>query len=192
MDGILPQATIDKLKDKAVRREAATQRHRENTKRWISEKKEETNETCHDFWKKNRAALSEKTLQGMLAQHERVHDLLDWMELCGYENEGLDFVSVEKTTADVVEFVQQHSVVRLGYVLKNDIPPDWSSQTFWLDDELMVKLLAESKQMAQYVRYGLFASLPDWQVVKFLTNRAGWSWDKAAAFVGYPEERKRK
>jgi hypothetical protein len=33
--------------------------------------------------------------------------------------------------------------------------------------------------------HGLHAALPDWMVVEFLTNKAGWNWNDAAKLVGY-------
>jgi hypothetical protein len=125
----------------------------------------------------------------MQAQHERVHDLLDWMELCGHENEGLDFVSVEETTADVVESVKQDGTTRLGYITKNDIPADWPSLQYWRDAELLENLENENKQTAQFARYGLLAALPDWRVVQFLTEKGDWTWQHAAALVGYHDHR---
>jgi len=141
--------------------------------------------TRQEFWNGNRSTLSSEEA-AMQAQHERIHDLLDWMELCGHENEGLDFVSVEDTTADVVESVRQHGVAHLGSIVKNDIPPDWSEQQFWRDPVLLEKLEDENKQTAQYVRYGLLSALPDWQAVQFLTEKAtGWTWQRAADLIGY-------
>jgi hypothetical protein len=145
--------------------------------------------TRQEFWNGNRSTLSSNELTAMQAQHERIHDLLDWMELCGHENEGLDFVSVEKITADVVDFVKTYGVAHLGSIVKDDIPPDWSEQQFWRDAALLEKLEDENKQTAQYVRYGLLSALPDWQAVQFLMEKSGWTWQHAAALVGYHDHR---
>jgi hypothetical protein len=71
-----------------------------------------------EWWNGNRETLKPEELTAMQAQHERVHDLLDWMELCGHENEGLDFVSVEETIADVVESLLACSNTRTSRALR--------------------------------------------------------------------------
>src|SRR6266851_1709957 len=89
-----------------------------------------------DWWNGNRATLKTEELTAMQAQHDRVHDLLDLMELAGEETP-LEFrISVDEVTADVVAFVKQYGVVHLGYVTRDsDIPPDWSSRQYWRDPE---------------------------------------------------------
>jgi hypothetical protein len=95
-------------------------------------------------------------------------------------------VSLKEGVAELVEFGKKHGLAHLGYVVKNNnIPPDWFEQPFWRDAALLEILENENKQTAKYVRYGLLAAVPDWRVVQFLTEKAGWSWQQAADLVGY-------
>ncbi len=171
--------TLEQAKRKRDREKKRKQREAERKVKAASTALDE-----REWWNGNRETLKPEELAGMLAQHERVHDLLDWMELCGHENEGLDFVSVEETTADVVEFVKEHGVARLGYVSKTDLPPDWSTRQYWRDAELLEKVENENSQTAQYVKFGLLPALPDWRVERFLVDKAKWTWQQAVALVG--------
>jgi hypothetical protein len=178
---VLSPEQLKRRRDRLKKRKERTKQQHEKTASIAA--------TRQEFWNGNRSALSSNELTAMQAQHERVHDLLDWMELCGHENEGLDFVSVEETTADVVESVRQHGVAHLGSIVKNDIPPDWSEQQFWRDAALLEKLEGENLQTKQFVKFGLLTALPDWQAVQFLTEKGGWTWQHAAALVGYHDHR---
>ena len=139
-----------------------------------------------EFWESNRTALSPQELASMLTLHQRVEDILFWMEH-GHELDPTDedFVSLESGVADLLEFMREHGTARLGYIKADqDIPADWSTREFWRSSELLTKLCDENYPTAQYVRYGLHAALPDWLVANFLTGRAGWSFEKVNALLG--------
>jgi hypothetical protein len=181
-EGATPEESLTPEQSKRKRDREKKRKERD------SKRKEKAASTARDereWWNGNRETLKPEELAAMQAQHERVHDLLDWMELCGHENEGLDFVSVEEITADVVAFVKEHGVVHLGAITKNEIPANWCTRKYWRDAALLEKLENENRQTAQYVLYGLLAAVPDWRVVQFLTEKAGWTWQKAADLVGY-------
>jgi hypothetical protein len=170
--------TPEQLKRKRDRDKKRKQRDGER-----KEKAASRTVTEREWWDGNRSTLSFKELTAMQAQDQRVNDLLDSMELAG---EDPDFLNVEEITADLLAFVKEHGATHLGYVSKNDLPPGWPSRQYWRDADLMDKLTAENSQTEQYVRYGLLAALPDWRVVQFLTEKAGWTWQQAAAeLVGY-------
>jgi hypothetical protein len=164
------------------RRDREKKRKERDSKR--KEKTASIAATRQEFWNGNRSALSSENLEAMFAQDGRVRDQLYFMDH-GYKvtAEDIVYLSVDEGTAELVEFVKEHGVTHLGYVSKNDLPPDWPSRQYWRDADLMEKLENENKQTAQYVRYGLLAAVPDWRVVQFLTEKAGWQ--QAADLVGY-------
>jgi hypothetical protein len=179
------EAPEDLLTPEQLKRKNSRERKRKQRAIDQKEKAAARTATEREWWEGNRSALSPEELQEMQAQDERCHDLLDWMELCGYENEGFEFVSVEEITNQVVEFVKAHEVTHLGRISKNNLPADWPSQQYWRNADLMLKLTDENKQTEQFVKFGLLAAPPDWRVIEFLTDRAGWTWQAAAQVVGY-------
>lgn len=139
-----------------------------------------------EFWESNRAGLSPQELESMTRLHERCLDVLCWMEI-GREVEPSDdcYVPFEDGVADLLEFVNEHGTTRLGYIKKDqEIPGDWSTREYWRSSELLTKLCDENYQTSRYVRYGLLCALPDWKVANFLTERAGWAFEKVNALLG--------
>jgi hypothetical protein len=173
--------TSEQLKRKYNREKKRKERNSKRKEKAASTALEE-----HEWWNGNRSALSSEDFEVMFAQDGRVRDQLYWMDH-GYKAtaEDIVYISLEEGVAELVEFVKKHGVAHLGYVSNNGLPPDWPSLQYWRDAELIEKLESENKQTAQYVRYGLLAGLPDWRVVEFLTEKAKWSWQQAAALVGW-------
>jgi hypothetical protein len=146
--------------------------------------------TRQQWFEKNRAELDPEKLRELQARHEQVLDMIHSME---HELDPLDplYVSVEGTIDILLDDLSKGECPRLGYILKNpDIPSDWSTgvwhddKKYWHDPTLVQMLEAEGPATALYVRYGFLTNPPDWKIVEFLTSH-GWTWDKAAAVVGY-------
>jgi hypothetical protein len=138
--------------------------------------------TKKEFWLKNRQALSAAELDDLQDQHRAVREFQTWMKDPAAEDfaEGLQAL---------LDFVREKESPRLGYILHDqNIPRGWPSQKFWADAGLLKALSAENSATERYVLYGYLSGVPDWQVVEFLTTRAGWKWDDAAKVVGYVED----
>ena len=179
-DGQLTPDELRKKRNRAVKRKS---RERQRLEKFAK-----TSQSRSEFWEGNRKAMNQTALSELMVQHEAVLDQLYWMDYG--ENvppEDPDFVSLEEGIDDLLRFVKEHGVVHLGFISKNDLPADWMCRPFWQDSELMARLKDENPQTETYVMYGLFAALPDWRVIEFLTKKTGaaWSWQKAADFVGY-------
>jgi hypothetical protein len=178
----------DELTPGELKRKTDRIKKRESRDRLKAKKIANTAKGLHDFWESNRKAMNQTALSNLMVQHEAVLDQLYWMDYG--ENvppEDPDFVSLQEGIDDLLRFVKEHGVVHLGFISKNDLPADWMCRPFWQDSELMARLKDENPQTETYVMYGLFAALPDWRVIEFLTKKTGaaWSWQKAADFVGY-------
>ena len=137
-----------------------------------------------EWWDKNRATLPAETLQAMREQDVYLRDVLFSME---------SIVNVEwdpELIGIVLDLVKQHGVVHLSYIVKDpDIPPDWSSQSYWQDRALLAKLYAEGPATEIFVRFGFLSALPDWKVEQFLTTKAGWTWEQATSLLGQKASR---
>jgi hypothetical protein len=181
-DQLSPEALKRKRDRDHKRRERASKRQKETASTALIER---------EFWLGNRSSIPVKELNELQAQHERIHDLLDLMELAGEEvpaeyREHLDYISVGEVTAKVIESVKKFGTTRLGYIHKDiEIPQDWPSRQYWREPELLAKLEAENKQTAIHARYGLTIAIPDWLAVGFLTDKAGWKHEAAYQLVGY-------
>jgi len=177
-----PDALLDaeQLKRKRDREKKRKQRVGEK-----QEKAASTSETEKEWWEGNRATLASEALAEMVELDGYVRDVLYSMQIVvGMPESDPELIQI------VVSFVKERGVVHLGYIVKDaDIPPDWSGKPYWQDSVLLARLEAEGEQTAQYVRFGLLVALPDWRVVNFLTDKAGWSWEKAADLAGYIEQR---
>jgi len=144
-------------------------------------------ETRREFWQENRQTLSEKELAEMEALTELVLDKLHWMET-EHSVDPADecYVSLEDGTADIIQFIGENGVGRLGYIFSKDseIRPDWSTAEYWRDPELLTKLCSEGYPMEIWVRYGFLVALPDWEVAEFLKTRAGWTNERINQLLG--------
>ena len=145
-----------------------------------------------DWYDRNRAAMSPEDFTALLAQNELVLDQLYWMDHGHQINEeDPDYVSLKDGIADLLSFVKEFGVAHLGDIHRDQsIPYDWSMDNFWQNSELLTALENESEPTKVYVRTGLLIGLPDWKVVNFL-QKSGWTFDKAAAVVGWCESQKR-
>jgi len=86
----------------------------------------------------------------------------------------------------VVELVKAHGTCHSGRITADQsISVSWSSRPYWQDPELLQKLCSESEATKTLCLYGYLAALPDFRVVSFLTEKAQWSFDRAAALVGW-------
>jgi len=141
-------------------------------------KQAQATESEVEWWQRNRATLLKPDeLAAMQEQDAEVREILRSMEILQGEDHEL--------TQIVLDLVKERGVVHLGNIHRDpDIPADWSSRPYWQDSALLGKLEAEGGQTAQFVRFGLLSSLPDWRAVEFV-QKSGWSWEKAAELVGY-------
>jgi hypothetical protein len=165
---------------------------RERKRKQRSEEKQQkvahSTETEDDWWARNRALLSQEDLEAMQAQDEGCRDYLTTMAYATRNDISLDdlnYIFEKDYVTDLAGFVKEHGVVHLGAITRGDIPHDWPERQYWKEPELLAALEQENRQTAQYIRYGLFAGLPDWRVARFLVDKAKWPWDKAADLLGY-------
>jgi hypothetical protein len=144
----------------------------------------------HEFWAANRAMLSETELAEKCAQHERVLDQMHWLKHGDkVDPNDPDFVSLSEGVEDLVAFVRENPSPHLGYITKSeDIPPDWSSRKFWKNASLMSLLCGEGEATTAYVKYGFLIGVSDALVHRFLTDRAGWSFEKVSDLLGWHED----
>jgi hypothetical protein len=95
-----------------------------------------------------------------------------------------DFVSMSEGVDDLVECVRENPCPHLGGIHENEaVPPDWKK--FWIKPELFALLIQEGEATEMYVRYGLLSGVPDWQVHRFLADRAGWTFDRVCDLLGW-------
>jgi hypothetical protein len=164
------------------RKAADALRKREERKTKKLQKDAQLLRTEAEWWAKNREALTATELFLMEDKDAYCRDLLHSMRIVVNIKEDLELIDI------VLDFVKQNPCPHLGYVhiggLTSSIPPDWPSRFYWQDPQLTALLEAEGKATACRVRYGYLSGLPDWQVVEFL-QMAGYTWDMAAAVVGY-------
>jgi hypothetical protein len=148
--------------------------------------------TRQQWYEKNRAELDQEKLKELQARHERTLDTLFWMENVDRSDPSdPDYVSLEDGIELLLEDIREHTCPHIGYITRDqEIPSDWSTgiwhdgRKYWHDSDLLQRLENEGPATALWVKYGLLSTPPDWMVVEFLTDH-GWTWDKAAAVVGY-------
>jgi hypothetical protein len=186
--GILSDEKVAELKAFSPREERQVKKTREQARlRKQQQREREKANALKDSeaeqWAYNRSRLKPEVLEAMKAQDQRVLDLLAGMTLVGDDFDHHD-CSVEYVTKEVVDFVNEHGVTRLGAIYKDpDIPADWGGD-YWRSAEMMEKLKGEGWQTEQRALYGLLAGPPDYRVTDFLHKKAAWQWKRAANFVG--------
>ena len=182
------------------RRQKWRERKRKQRAEARDQKAAEITESKAEWFSRNRAKLSPDELAEMQAQDARCLDhvlVMNYMDAncltddpaeLGITLGGLNEIFERDCVADLVTLVKENGVTHLGYIHRSDeIPQDWPSRPFWKDAELLAALEQEGLQTGQYIRYGLLAALPDWQVAHFLQDHAKWPWDEVAALLGYYE-----
>jgi hypothetical protein len=176
LDGSLSPEALKRKRDREKKRKERSRQQLEKTASIAASEQE--------WWAGNRATLKPQELESMQAQDNYIRDLLFSME---------SVVNIRESDPElidiVVETVQKFGTVRLGYIFRNDLPANWSEQQFWQDPALLEQLEDEGLQTKQFVKFGLLSTLPDWVAVQFLTEKAGWTWQKAADLVGYASDR---
>lgn len=86
------------------------------------EKAAQQKSTEQEQWEKNRADLEPETLAAMKAQDAHIRDLMFSMEIV------VNVQELDPELIDIVKaFVEENGVVHLGYISKNDLPPDWAA-----------------------------------------------------------------
>jgi hypothetical protein len=171
--GETAESLADQRRAKDAKRKRDERAAKQNAKRAAS------NQTREEWFAGNRALLAPTELEKMVEVDADIRDLMVSMET-------ITDVSLDPELVDIiVESVKENGVAHLGYVSKNDLPGDWSGRQYWRSADLMKKLVDEGWQTEQFIRFGFLAALPDWQVAEFLQKKAGWSFDKTAALLGY-------
>jgi hypothetical protein len=180
-DPIIPgEASATSETEDEKRRRYERERKRKQRAALKAKKEAANTEAQEDWWNQNRTLLKPQELEAMLEQDTYIQSLMHSMEIV---------VNVQESDPElidiIVESVKENGVSHLGRISKNDLPADWSSQQYWRNPDLLSKLTDENWQTAQYVKYGYLAALPDFRVVYFLKDKAGWDWWKAADLVGW-------
>ncbi len=97
----------------------------------------------------------------------------------------IDFISVDETVKQLIEFIHQYGVAHLGGIFRDDsIPVDWSTRNYFHNAEMFHALCSESEQTKNWCTYG-FAGLSDRKVADWLHRKANYSWNDAARLVGW-------
>jgi hypothetical protein len=141
----------------------------------------------------NRAKLSETELQELKARHERVLDLIEWIE-SGHLVDVTDelYISPLESVEIVLADVREHGAVRFSGIFHDQsLGPDvfdtpWEHNTappYW-QTKVLDKLVAEGPQTAQYARTGYLTALPDGLVCQYLQQH-GFPFEKAVEVVGW-------
>lgn len=147
--------------------------------------------TEKEWHEKMRATLKPEELQRMVVLQEEVFDQTHYMRawLNGtYDVDPNDeevYVPLDSGIADLVRFTKEHPPLRFSGIHKERITPAWSTQSYWKDTQLLHDLENESPEMAAYVRYGFYLSVPDNYLERFLRDVAKWSWEQRAELIGW-------
>jgi hypothetical protein len=179
-DPIIPGEAGATVESEDEKRRRIAREKKQKQRAAAKQKKQALNtESEQEWFQQNRARLKPDELTATQEKDAYVRDLLFSMKTLKGQDEELVQI--------VVEFVEERGVAHLGRITKagpETIPADWPSRPYWQQPELLAALEGEGWQTAQYVRLGLLAALPDFRVEQFLTQKVGWSWERAISLLG--------